>query len=204
MEKADGVDEELLSAYLDGEVTPRERAIVEEALKHDRRLAASLVELRATKEAVADLPRLRAPGSFALQAMLPGERRWLLLAWRWATVAVAFLLVAVVGWGLLFVPREAGRKGAVQPAARPTGVVARAPVSPTKAPKFKALAVPEGGRALGTAPLPAPTPTLLPPTATPALAPAEGGRMYSGVWWFVAALAAILGVLLALKPGQEK
>ncbi len=203
MEKVNGVDEELLSAYLDGEVTPRERAVVEEALKHDRKLAASLVELRATKEAVADLPRLRAPTSFALQAPLPKKRRWLLLAWRWATVAVAFLLVAVVSWGLLFVPRGANRKEAMQPAARP-GVVARAPVSPTEAPKLKALAVPEGGRALGAVPLPAPTPTLLPPTATPAPVPAERGQMYGSVWWFVAALAAILGALLALKPGQER
>ena len=56
---------ELLTAYVDGEVDPREKAFVEHLLREDRRAAALLAELRGLSTAVAQLPRHAAPTMIA-------------------------------------------------------------------------------------------------------------------------------------------
>lgn len=66
----DLVTEELLSAYLDDAVTPRERALVEAAVAEDAELAWRLETLRHTVALLRQLPELQTPRSFALtQAM---------------------------------------------------------------------------------------------------------------------------------------
>ena len=61
---ADNFNAELLSAYLDGEVTDAERALVEERLASDPAAAELLQELRAASDAVRGLPRERVDGDF--------------------------------------------------------------------------------------------------------------------------------------------
>lgn len=59
-------DLELLSAYLDGELSNSDRHVLEQRLAADGDLRRTLDELRATVRLVGSLPRLRAPRSFAL------------------------------------------------------------------------------------------------------------------------------------------
>lgn len=104
--------DELLSAYLDGEVTPEERAAVEAHLatsEADRQL---LAELRSLRSDMATLPRANVTRDFtdrvvqaavAAKATNPavaiagGKRNWLLVAAGLATTA-ACLFVAVQLW----------------------------------------------------------------------------------------------------------
>lgn len=59
-------DLELLSAYLDGELSDREREALEQRLSRDARLRIALNELRDTVKLLHDLPRLKAPRDFTL------------------------------------------------------------------------------------------------------------------------------------------
>ncbi len=59
MSTAHEFDDELLSAYLDNEVTAAERALVEERLRTDERARQLLDDLRAASQAVKSLPRPR-------------------------------------------------------------------------------------------------------------------------------------------------
>jgi hypothetical protein len=102
----DAIDDELLSAYLDGAVTPQNRSRVEAAVASDAALAASLATMRYTKALVAAAPRIAAPRPFTLNEAIigrPKQRRgW--LAWLQpaalrgaAAMAAVLLLVLVVG-----------------------------------------------------------------------------------------------------------
>jgi hypothetical protein len=102
----DAIDEELLSAYLDGQVTPEDRRRIEAALAGDTVLAGSLAALRYTKTLLAEAPRIPAPRPFTLnEAMLGrGRQRRGWLAWLQpaylrgaAALAAVMLLVLVVG-----------------------------------------------------------------------------------------------------------
>lgn len=53
----DDFDDELLSAYVDGELTAAERALVEERLRNDPTAAALVDELRSVSNAIKSLPR---------------------------------------------------------------------------------------------------------------------------------------------------
>ena len=53
----DSFDEELLSAYIDGEVTDDERAAVEKRLRGDPQARATVDELREVSQAVRSLPK---------------------------------------------------------------------------------------------------------------------------------------------------
>lgn len=59
-------DLELLSAYLDGELSDRDRHMLEQRLAAEADLRRSLDELRATVRLVGSLPRLKAPRNFTL------------------------------------------------------------------------------------------------------------------------------------------
>lgn len=67
-------DLELLSAYIDGELDDRIRANLERRLAADAPLRDALAELRATVALVRELPRLKAPRSFALDPAVHGRR----------------------------------------------------------------------------------------------------------------------------------
>ncbi len=197
MEKSRKIGEELLSAYLDGEVTPEERAAVEEALARDEALNSDLAGLKATRESLRGLTRLRAPRSFTVEAPAP-RRRWLPLAWRWATVTVALLLVVVIGWEMFLAPRAATQRALVQASPQPASSIARAPAPPTAVPGIKSLAVPENRKALKATPAPSPTPS---PTSVPA---EETGLRHRQTLWVVGVLAVLLVALLMLRPRQRK
>lgn len=103
--------QEELNAYLDGELRGREREQFEALLASDPALQAEVAQLRATKEQVAQLPRLRAPRNYTLDparygAPAPGGGLSLYPALRLATVLTAFLLMLAVG--IEFLPRPAG------------------------------------------------------------------------------------------------
>ncbi len=68
-------DLELLSAYVDGELTGRERAEVEQRLTHDPELRAALADLRQTVALVRSLPPLKAPRNFTLNPALYGRKK---------------------------------------------------------------------------------------------------------------------------------
>jgi hypothetical protein len=102
----DAIDDELLSAYLDGQVTPQDQGRIEAALAADAGLAGSLATLRYTKTMLAAAPRLPAPRPFTLNEAMIGRsqprRGW--LAWLQpatlrgaAAMAAVMLLVLVVG-----------------------------------------------------------------------------------------------------------
>jgi anti-sigma factor RsiW len=66
-------DLELLSAYLDGELTDRERERLEQRLARENALRAELDDLRETVVLVSDLPHLKAPRNFTLDPAVYGR-----------------------------------------------------------------------------------------------------------------------------------
>ncbi len=94
-------DWEALSAYLDGALSPRQRARLEARLAQEAALAQALAELQALRAALRALPAPRAPRNFTLSPQAVAPRRqgaW----WNWATALTALLLLAVLvaDWGL--------------------------------------------------------------------------------------------------------
>jgi len=67
-------DLESLSAYLDGQLTPKERIRLEKNLQANADLRAILEDLRRTRSLLRNQPRLRAPRNFALTAEMVGAR----------------------------------------------------------------------------------------------------------------------------------
>ena len=95
--------EALLSPYLDGRVTPSERALVERHLQACSECSRGLATLRVTVTAVREMPRVRAPRSFALprsMARQPQTNPWLVPVLRAATAVATFLLVITVAGDL--------------------------------------------------------------------------------------------------------
>ncbi len=94
-------DRELLSAYLDNEVTPTERAELERRLEQEPALRQELAELGATRAIVREQPWLSPPRSFALTPEMVGQRRrrWPLAGW-WQPLSglAALVLVMLIGW----------------------------------------------------------------------------------------------------------
>ena len=82
--------EQLLSAYVDGEVTAEEAREVEELLASSEDARRELAELQATVDLVRGLPELELPRSFALDAA--PKKRWTL--W-WPTVRTTGLATSV-------------------------------------------------------------------------------------------------------------
>jgi anti-sigma factor RsiW len=71
-------NDELLSAYLDGEATPQERELVERAVQQSRELQRLLDELGRTRACLQDLPRYQLGTDFAPQVLRQAERAMLL------------------------------------------------------------------------------------------------------------------------------
>ena len=75
---SDSSQYELLSAYLDGEASPEERAVVEELLRTSLEARSELAELEKLSGLLKDLPTQPAPASVAAAARVYAERRSLL------------------------------------------------------------------------------------------------------------------------------
>ena len=101
---------ELLSAYIDGEVTQDQARTIEQAVAKDPELALELHELTATRRLVTGLSRQRAPRGFVRKVMARAERKHLLsdrqaggafAAARWITLAVAAVVLLTAGIGII-------------------------------------------------------------------------------------------------------
>lgn len=100
--------DELLSAYLDGELSPREQARLETRLAADPALRARLKTLRHTVALVRNLPQVEAPRNFLLTPTMvtsarpqPVRRRWLAPALTFATAVSGLLCVVVLTGSML-------------------------------------------------------------------------------------------------------
>lgn len=98
--------EESLSAYIDGELTARERARVEKHLEECRACTENLATLRQTVTLVRELPLVRAPRSFAVRpAVVRAKPSLAPPSWGYgllkgATALAALLLVLLIGGDL--------------------------------------------------------------------------------------------------------
>ncbi|MEA3459970.1 MAG: zf-HC2 domain-containing protein, partial [Chloroflexota bacterium] len=109
----------MLSAYIDGELSPEERALVEAHLAECESCARNLRTLRRTVELLGELPAVHAPRSFAISPAQPVKPRvkpwakgWAYTHLRSATALAAVLLVIVLAGDVFLV----GRAPAVAPA----------------------------------------------------------------------------------------
>lgn len=138
-------DLELLSAYIDGQVSADERRTVERRLNEEADLRQAYEELRATVQALRDLEPLRPPRSFTLDPAKVAAQRppAVRLGWgRLLQVAGVFAAVLVVAIGALNVLGSMGA-GAPSVAVQPTAAPATEPMLaavPTEAPTVAAEA----------------------------------------------------------------
>lgn len=141
----DAIDEELLSAYLDGQVTPQDQRRIEVALAGDAALAGALGSLRYTKALLAEAPRIPAPRPFTLNEAMLGRTRqrrgwlaWLQPAYLRGAAAVAAVMLLVLVLGDVGVRTEiipGAQTAQVQPElggltpdqGDPTAIIAKAP-----------------------------------------------------------------------------
>lgn len=90
-------DLERLSAYLDGELSSRERESLEARLTEEPRLRSALSELRSTVSMIRGLPAARAPRNYTLTPEVAGireqSRGYPILQFATAIAAIAFLVV---------------------------------------------------------------------------------------------------------------
>lgn len=93
-----------LSAYLDGELNPKESARLETRLKADPHLQEALRDLDGTRKLLRSLPQVRPPRNFTLSPEMAGiqQRRSLYPIFRFATVVAAVALVVLVGADAFF------------------------------------------------------------------------------------------------------
>ncbi|HYO88394.1 MAG TPA: hypothetical protein VER79_07075 [Candidatus Limnocylindrales bacterium] len=96
-------DFELLSAYMDGQLAPADKAALETRLPAEPALREALDELRSMAAALRDLPDLRAPRDFRLTPaqVRPARRIVALPAFVSGLSAVAAAVLLVAGLGLL-------------------------------------------------------------------------------------------------------
>ncbi len=97
-------DLELLSSYLDNALGPAEMQRLEQRLQADPELQAALEALRATRDVLQQLPRRRAPRSFALSprqvAQRPPLPRFYPLL-QWSTALTVFLVAILLSLPLI-------------------------------------------------------------------------------------------------------
>jgi hypothetical protein len=93
-------DLDRLSAYLDNQLSPAEKATLEARLEREPELKAALDDLRTTVRTLRSLPAVRPPRSFTLsperaRAIAPPQRVFPALRLATALAALAFVVVAV-------------------------------------------------------------------------------------------------------------
>lgn len=118
-------DLELLSAYLDGELNPEERASLETRLADDPTLRRELNTLRATVELIGTLPTLRAPRNFTLPQSTRRSRTVPFPALFSAVSAAAALALLVAGILLVTQTPATDQPMAVNIAQAPTDTAER-------------------------------------------------------------------------------
>ena len=90
-------ESDLLSAYLDGELSPEEREQVDQALTRSPELARELADLRALVQATRALPEVKAPSHFAEQVAKRYRRDRLLNTGLLGTfVAMPFQILSIL------------------------------------------------------------------------------------------------------------
>jgi anti-sigma factor RsiW len=114
-------DQELLSAYLDGELTAEEQARVERLLAENAAYRQLHDELRALRTNFEVLPRYALSKDLSGQVLRRAEHGW--RPWLWPAVAAAAALYMVI-----FNPERAPRKMAQVPR-DPANIAMRAPAS---------------------------------------------------------------------------
>jgi hypothetical protein len=96
-------DVELISAYLDDQLSPKDRSLLETRLKTEPALRNELQELSQTRLLLHNLPRLRAPRNYYVKAETIPDRTTFRLAPVFGIVsAVASLLLVLVIFGSTF------------------------------------------------------------------------------------------------------
>jgi len=140
-------DLELLSSYLDGQLTPSDSARLESRLKSDRELISALDDLRAARTLLRQLPKRRAPRNFTLTRKMVGLNPPLprsYPAFRFATVVATLLFFFTFGVNTL-----APQLSQVSPFGMGGGAPAEpeifsaAPAAATEAPAFQEAAATE-------------------------------------------------------------
>lgn len=170
--------EERLSEYLDGTLSPQERASVEAHLKQSARARASLESLRWTVNLVKQTPAPALPRQFTLpvtqRAPARGAPAWLVWSLRGVAVAATAAFVILLTATLLRqnVSNQSALSQSAAPAA-PSAMVALAPtLAPTVAAEEPVLGNAEDANAtpspmMVTVPPPAPTSEMMPVTVVP-------------------------------------
>jgi uncharacterized membrane protein YgcG len=138
--------DELLSAYLDGEVTAQERARVASHLATCASCRESLQSLRDTVTLVKALPRMPVPRAFTLTEEMVGLRPtrartpWIAVYLRGMSAVAALLLIVLLGGDLFLrsgqpAPQTVAVQWPVeaQPGEQPTRTVEKAAIVPTDA-----------------------------------------------------------------------
>ncbi|WP_448337688.1 anti-sigma factor family protein [Chloroflexus aurantiacus] len=129
-------DRELLSAYIDNELTPAERSALEERLRVEPSLRRELAELRAVRDLLREQPWVTPPRTFTLTPEMAGvrRRRFALSGW-WQPLSglAALVLVILMSWQVLNLNNN--------PASAPQVMMSGDTTAPT-APAF-AAALPE-------------------------------------------------------------
>ena len=164
-------DLELLSAYLDNQLSPKDRAQIESRLKTDSKFQRTLAELRAIKTQLRALPMVKPPRSFTLKPENIRSRsafNWIPIL-NWSTTVAAILFAAVISVDLFRAPLIARQEfAAPMQAPAPESAMKAADqqtpitLTPTRTPAAvsvvstsTALAAPNvGGAAAGVAELP--------------------------------------------------
>ena len=95
-------DLELLSAYLDGALTPGERAALETRLSTDADLRRELARLRATVDLVKGLPTLAAPRDFTLTPRMVRRSPTILTSAAFSALSAAAAVVLLLVGAALF------------------------------------------------------------------------------------------------------
>ena len=100
-------DLEMLSAYLDGEISRKDRERLEARLLEDKDLSNTLKQLRRTRQVMRSLPSMRAPRNYFVTAEMVGQketgsRAFPILRFASALASVLFILIFL---GDMLVPR---------------------------------------------------------------------------------------------------
>jgi len=124
-------EQEMLSAFLDNALKPRERQQLESQLQTRPELRAALNELRQTQQLLRQAPTLRAPRNFTLTPEMAGLRTRpprVYPAFQWAFALASFLFVLVLAGELFSRTPTGANPVAMAPAAESVVVQEEAPM----------------------------------------------------------------------------
>ncbi len=135
-------DYELISAYLDNQLSEKDRTLLENRLKADPELLKELHDIGKTRQMIKQLPKLRAPHNYYIRAEVVRVPRTLRLAPVFGIVsAVASVLLALVIFGSMFYkpqPPAAMAPAASVPQATQVARIESQPILATPAPPTEA------------------------------------------------------------------